>query len=130
MMKKSLIMCCLLLLSLRVLAGEAEIVFAKFQQKEAGWKVDVTLKHNDEGWNHYANAWRIVDDKGTVLGKRVLAHPHTEEQPFTRSLRSTKIPEATTVVYIEASDLVHGWSKQRLRVDLKSDSGDRYTVKR
>ena len=129
-MKRSLLILCALFFSANVMAGEAEIIFAKFHKNDAGWRVDVTLKHADKGWDHYANAWRIVDEKGTILGKRVLAHPHTEEQPFTRSLHTARIPADTTVVYVEASDLVHGWSKQRVSVDLNTSSGDRYQVTR
>lgn len=129
-MKASLQILCALLFTSSVMAGEAEIIFAKFHKNAEGWKVDVTLKHADEGWDHYANAWRIVDEKGALLGKRVLAHPHIQEQPFTRSLYSARIPANTTVVYIEASDLVHGWSKQRVRVDLNTTAGDRYQINR
>lgn len=129
-MKIYLLIVYALLFSTLVSAGEVNIEFAKFYKKEVSWKVDVTLKHTDEGWDHYANIWRIVDENGALLGQRILAHPHDQEQPFTRSLGFVRIPATTTVVYIEASDLVHGWSKQRVRVDLNSASGDRYQVVR
>lgn len=82
------------------------------------WSVDVTLKHHDTGWEHYADNWRIVDGTGKVLGDRVLYHPHIMEQPFTRSLSNVKIPPGTTTVYIEAHDKVHGWTTERLEVNL------------
>ncbi len=115
---KSLLSLFLMLFSSVCISGDVNIVFAKFKQRDAGWQVDVTLKHADSGWDHYANAWRIVDESGKELAKRVLAHPHVDEQPFTRSLFSAKIPQKTTIVYIEARDTVHGWSSQRVRVDL------------
>ena len=83
----------------------------------------------DTGWERYADAWRVVDDAGKELGKRVLLHPHENEQPFTRSLHSITIPSDTRIVYVEAHDKVHGWSQQRIRVDLQQANGDGFEVK-
>jgi len=112
------------------LAGQVEIVQARFEQQPAGWRVSVTLRHADRGWSHYADAWRVVDERGEVLAARTLYHPHDDEQPFTRSLGKVAIPPATRVVFIEAHDKVHGWSKQRLRVDLHEPRGARFEVRR
>ena len=90
----------------------------------------MTLRHEDTGWEHYADAWQVVDENGKLLGKRVLYHPHVNEQPFTRSLSGIEIPATTKIVYVEAHDKVHGWSKQRVRIDLDTASGERYEVKR
>jgi hypothetical protein len=104
-----------------IYADDVKIVAAEFNRKDGNhWSVDVTLKHGDTGWDHYADNWRIVDAKGNILGNRVLYHPHVEEQPFTRSLRNVKVPESTTIVYVEAHDKVHGWTPKRLRVDLNT----------
>jgi methionine-rich copper-binding protein CopC len=127
-MKKVLLAVSMLCNSALAVADQVAIDFARFTQRDASWKVDVTLKHADSGWDHYANEWRIVDDKGTVLDRRVLAHPHVDEQPFTRSLYSAKIPQQVSIVFIEASDSVHGWSPDRIRVDLSKSSGERYQV--
>ncbi len=99
--------------------GEVQILATDLHNREGmHWSVNVTLKHSDTGWAHYADNWRIVDNKENVLGDRVLAHPHVTEQPFTRGLSSVKIPEGTTTIYIEAHDKVHGWSKNRLKVSI------------
>ena len=113
-----------------VLANEVEIVKTRFEKFGKTWTVDATLRHQDSGWDHYADKWRVVDQKGKVLGERVLLHPHENEQPFTRSESGIEIPDTTTVVYVEAHDKVHGWSPQRVRVDLLRESGDRFTVVR
>ena len=107
-------------------AGEVKILAADFSRSgDNQWSVSVTLKHHDTGWDHYADDWRIVDDKGNVLGNRVLYHPHVSEQPFTRSLSGVKIPPGVTQVYVEAHDKVHGWTPDRLSVDLrKADKGE------
>ena len=100
-------------------AGEVEIVDVKAEKQRASWVFHVTLKHADTGWDHYADAWRVVTADGKELGKRTLFHPHVDEQPFTRSLGDVKIPNGTSEVFIEAHDKVHGWSKQKFRVKLQ-----------
>ncbi|MGY5453068.1 hypothetical protein ACVFI8_19325 [Agarivorans sp. MS3-6] len=100
-------------------ANDVTIVAAEFTQDgQRSWKVDVSLLHQDSGWDHYANMWRVVDTKGTVLAERELLHPHVNEQPFTRSLNNVPHPAQGSMVFIEARDKVHGWSPQRFEVDL------------
>jgi len=111
-------------------SGQVEVVKAEFEGAASSWTVRVTLRHDDKGWDHYADAWRVVDETGKELGVRTLYHPHENEQPFTRSLSGVNIPAGTNVVYVEAHDKVHGWSKQRVRVDLTKASGERYSVRR
>jgi len=114
----------------QVFAGEVEVVKVRFEKQSSGsWHVNTTLKHEDSGWSHYADAWRVVDENGKDLGTRTLLHPHENEQPFTRS-HTVQIPEGTTIVYVEAHDKVHGWSKQRVKVDLTRDKGERFEVSR
>lgn len=98
--------------------GEAEIVRASAVQTGSSWTFQVTLKHGDTGWDHYADAWRVVSTEGTVLGERVLLHPHETEQPFTRSLSGVSIPDGTTMVLIEARDNVHGWAATKYELKL------------
>ena len=50
------------------------------------YRFTVTVKHDDESWEHFAKAWEILDLEGNILGARILLHPHIDEQPFTRSL--------------------------------------------
>lgn len=100
-------------------ADEVKILAADFKNNGGNhWTVNVTLKHSDTGWDHYANDWRIVDDKGKILAHRVLHHPHVDEQPFTRGLNSVMLPDDIKKVYIEAHDKKHGWTENRLLVDL------------
>ncbi len=74
-----------------------------------GWTFAVTVRHADEGWDHYADGWTVFAMDGTELGTRPLAHPHVDEQPFTRSLGGVAIPEGTERVILRAHDAVHGW---------------------
>ena len=121
---------CLSLLAITASANEVAIKGVQFNLDNGLWTVNVTLKHEDTGWDDYADIWRVVDSKGNVLGTRTLYHPHVDEQPFTRSLSGVSIPENITQVYIEAHDKVHGWSKERVKVNLNEHSGDRYQVRR
>ena len=83
------------------------------------WNFDVTLSHKDTGWDDYADAWRILDGDGKELGVRKLAHPHVDEQPFTRSLSGIRIPEGVTEVNIQASDTIGGWSSGVTKIKLR-----------
>lgn len=110
-------------------AGDVEIVGTTFTKRGDTWQVSTTLRHADTGWEHYADAWRVITDAGEELGTRVLSHPHVDEQPFTRSLGDVTIPADTYIVHVEAHDKVHGWGKQRVRVDLRQHKGERFQVK-
>ncbi|MBI9106662.1 MAG: hypothetical protein JEZ04_07925 [Spirochaetales bacterium] len=84
------------------------------------WRFDVTLRHGDEGWDHYANLWVVVDvETGEEYGRRVLAHPHVNEQPFTRSQSGIRIPEGVTAVTVKAACNVHGFGGTELAVQIK-----------
>jgi len=111
------------------MANQVEIVNVMIEPSANRWTFHVTLKHDDTGWEHYADDWRIVDEKGHVLGNRKLWHPHVGEQPFTRSLAGVLIPKKTDIIYIEAHDKVHGWSKQRVRIDMHKPKGNRYEIR-
>ena len=81
-------------------------------------KFDVTISHADEGWEHFANGWQIFTPAGKLLGHRVLAHPHVNEQPFTRSIRGIKIPDSVDTVVFKAQDSVHGESERKYVIKL------------
>ena len=92
-----------------VFAGEADVVGVEVTREGTRvYRFDVTIAHSDTGWKHYADRWEVLAPDGSVLGTRVLFHPHVDEQPFTRSLSGVKIPEEITSVRIRAHDSVHG----------------------
>lgn len=82
-------------------------------------KFSVTISHKDEGWEHFANGWKIFSPTGELLGHRALAHPHVNEQPFTRSIRNIKIPATIDTVILKANDSVHGESDRKYVMKLK-----------
>lgn len=100
------------------LADEPQVTGASAARDGDRWRIDVTLAHPDTGWDHYADAWRIEAPDGTVLGQRDLAHPHVDEQPFTRSLSGVVLPAALTEVRIRARCLVDGWAEDTFALTL------------
>ncbi len=101
------------------LAGEANVVAARAEPEGGGtWRFEVTIRHADAGWEHYADAYEVLDSQGRLLGRRVLLHPHVDEQPFTRSLSGVRIPEGLKQVRIRAHDSVHEWGGRELMLKL------------
>ena len=107
----------LLLLAPPLFAGEVSILEVRVECPNS-CTFSVTLEHEDQGWNHYANQWDVITLDGKLLKSRVLYHPHENEQPFTRSLSGVSIPKGTSQVKIRAQDSRHGYSKQEFIVDL------------
>jgi len=108
----------ILAMSLAV-AGEVDVIDARIiESGDHTYRADVTLRHADTGWDHYADKWDVVAPDGSVLGERILYHPHVDEQPFTRSLSGIKIPAGTTHVTIRAHDKVHGYRGKTLQLEL------------
>ena len=99
-------------------AETPSVTAARAEADATGWRIDVTLAHPDTGWDHYADAWQVETPEGEVLGIRELAHPHVDEQPFTRSLSGVEVPEGLTSVAIRARCNVDGWSETVFILDL------------
>lgn len=127
---KGMLIFAMLMLATLAHAGDVEIVMVELHQQSSDWRASVTLRHADTGWDHYADGWQVVTPDGKVLGHRTLYHPHVDEQPFTRSLSGINIPQGLNQVIVEAHDKVHGWSPQRVTIDLTRDSGERYRIVR
>ncbi len=101
------------------MAGEANVVDVKIHAETGGtYRFDVTVEHADEGWEHYADQWDVVDDAGNVFGSRKLLHPHVNEQPFARSLSGVSLPDGLTHVTIRAHDSVHGFGGREVTLPI------------
>jgi len=98
-------------------AGEADVERVNILSTgERVYRIDVTVRHADSGWDHYANRWEVRTLSGKVLGVRELAHPHVQEQPFTRSLRGIEIPKGIEMVELLARDSVHDFGGKTITV--------------
>ena len=103
-------------------AGEADVVAVKASSGKNGtWSFSVTVRHEDEGWDHYADRWEVLGPDDEVLGTRVLMHPHVGEQPFTRNLSGIEIPKGASEVLVRARDSVHGYGGKVMEVELKPE---------
>ena len=100
-------------------AGEADVVDVSVKKSGNNiYSFSVTVRHADEGWDHYANKWDVVAPDGTVLGTRVLYHPHVDEQPFTRSLSGVNIPDTVDTVTVRAHDSVHKYGGKTFTLEV------------
>ena len=99
----------------------AQVTHVQATQKSNGsWCFGTSVRHNDQGWEHYADGWEVIDFEGNQLGYRKLGHPHDNEQPFTRSQCDIKIPSGISKVVVRAKCNKHGFGGKLFIVDLKS----------
>ncbi len=109
----------------------ADVLFVRARlQPDGTGTFEVTVQHEDTGWEHYADRWGVLPPEGEVLATRVLAHPHVNEQPFTRGQGGIVIPEGVTQVRVRAHDLVHGYGGREVVVDLTVAQGEDFEVVR
>ena len=84
-------------------AGEADVIAVRIRPAASGrFDFDVTIRSRDTGWDRYADRFDVLAPDGTVLGTRVLLHPHEDEQPFSRDLAGVPIPPGIRRVTVRA----------------------------
>lgn len=94
---------------IRVHAGCADVVDVELSGDGLRYDISVTVESSDTGWDKYADEWQVRTPDGEVLATRELAHPHVDEQPFTRSLSGVPIPGDVAEVVVAARDSVAGY---------------------
>jgi hypothetical protein len=97
---------------------EANVVGVAYQTDGGEYDFDVTLHHDDDGEDGYADWWQVETLDGTRLARRELAHPHSSE-PFTRST-TVSVPEDVSCVVVRGHDQTHGYGGIAMLVDLDS----------
>jgi len=99
----------------------AQVVYVKAVLRAESWTFSVTVRHRDEGWDHYADRWQVLNPaSGAVIGERTLLHPHETEQPFTRSQSGIEIPADVSAVLVRAGCTKHGFGGAEVLVDLSN----------
>ena len=83
-----------------------------------------TVSSDETGWDKYADAWEVLDEQGVSLGVRELAHPHENEQPFTRTLTGVEVPSTVERVTLRARDSVLGYCGANFELALQPDSSE------
>ncbi len=97
----------------------ADVVDVAITPEDSGtYRFDVTVRSADTGPEKYADLWEVRAPDGRVLGTRVLAHPHVDEQPFTRSQGGIAVPAEIGSVTVVARDSVTGFCGIAAKVEV------------
>ncbi|HAD85835.1 MAG TPA: hypothetical protein DCG48_00590 [Rhodospirillaceae bacterium] len=113
------LLCGLLWSTGSVQADQPQVIAAEASPNGDGsYTVSATIRHGDTGWDHYADNFEVLGPDGTVLERRVLYHPHVDEQPFTRSVGGVNVPPGIKQVIVRAHDKVHGYGNATVTVTL------------
>jgi hypothetical protein len=74
------------------------------------FRFDVTLHHDDDGEDGYANWWQVETRDGERLGRRELLHAHGT-RAFTRS-ETIEVPAGVDCVVVRGHDRTHEYGGQ------------------
>ncbi|MEM6787435.1 MAG: hypothetical protein AAF928_16505 [Myxococcota bacterium] len=66
-------------------SGGADVTAVAATGSPGDYTFQVTIASPDTGCAAYADWWEVVAPDGTLVYRRILAHSHVDEQPFTRS---------------------------------------------
>jgi hypothetical protein len=86
----------------------ANVVSVRASGAENAYQFSVEISSPDEGCDQYADWWEVLNEDGTLLYRRILAHSHVVEQPFTRSGGPVEVA-ADAVVIVRAHMNVRGY---------------------
>ncbi|WP_136590125.1 hypothetical protein [Salinigranum halophilum] len=97
---------------------EANVVGVEVEPSGDAARFSVTLYHDDDGEDGYADWWQVETLDGDRLGRRTLLHAHGTA-PFTRSERLS-VPDGVRHVVVRGHDQTHGYGGQAMVVDLET----------
>jgi hypothetical protein len=97
---------------------EANVVGVEAERTDGEVRFSVTMIHDDDGEDGYANWWQIETPDGDRLGRRDLAHPHGTRE-FTRS-ETIAVPDGVDCVVVRGHDQTHGYGGQAMLLDIDS----------
>ena len=98
---------------------EANVVGVELTDESGGdYRFDVTLYHDDDGEDGYANWWQVETLAGDRLDRRELRHAHSTA-PFTRSETIT-VPDDVGCVVVRGHDQTHEYGGQAMTVAVPS----------
>jgi hypothetical protein len=97
---------------------EANVVGVELASGSDGTRFSVTLIHDDDGEDGYANWWVVETRDGEELGRRDLAHAHGTRE-FTRS-ETVSVPGDVECVVVRGHDQTHEYGGQAAVVSMPS----------
>jgi hypothetical protein len=90
-------------------AGGANVVAVRTSGSAGAYHFAVTLESPDTGCDRYADWWEVITPDGVLVYRRILAHSHADEQPFTRSGGPIDVqPTARVIVRAHMNDAGYG----------------------
>ena len=100
--------------TMKAASGNPTVIKVEFSGEENAYTFNVTIASPDTGCDQYADWWEVIDLDGNLIFRRILAHSHVNEQPFSRSGGAVDIA-ATTEVYVRAhmNNLGYGSAVQK-----------------
>lgn len=82
-----------------IASGPAVVQEVKVSGKENSYTFSVKLESPDTGCGQYADWWEVIlADGSELIYRRILAHSHVSEQPFSRSGGTVNISATTAVI--------------------------------
>ncbi len=93
---------------------EAVVTEVRITGQRERYTFGVTIASPDTGCDQYADWWEVLRADGTLLYRRILAHSHVDEQPFTRTGGPVAI-EPTDTVTVRAHMHPGGYGTQAIR---------------
>jgi hypothetical protein len=99
-----------------------------FHSEEDHDKVYVRRRKFTAPYKHYVDWWVVRDPKGKILAKRDIEDPHPGGWPWTMLQKRIKIPIGVTQVTFQPHDKLHGYSPQKVVVDILTAKGPSYEV--
>jgi hypothetical protein len=76
----------------------ADVVGVRVSGAAGAYTFSVTLSSPDTGCDQYADWWEVLTPDGELIYRRILAHSHVDEQPFTRSGGPVDLQEMTQAI--------------------------------
>lgn len=90
-------------------AVSAKVTAVSVSGNSGSYTFNVTIESPDTDCDQYADWWEVFSPDGELLYRRILAHSHVDEQPFTRSGGPVPITEnAEVIVRAHMNNLSYG----------------------
>lgn len=97
----------------------ADVIAVLVSGAPGAYQFDVTIQSPDAGCQQYADWWEVVSADGKLLYRRVLAHSHVNEQPFSRAGGPVQV-QPDTVVWVRAHMSATGYGGAALKGSIRT----------